>query len=214
MDVRPVYKDKYVSQSFDNTLYFYARFNGNCPICLSYHNTPCVIPCGHTFCSTCLDTLSEFSRNCPVCTSFYWASRPVRFFFLEQISETVLFVRLRRSILLSDSTTGFFDCPYHFSYYESLEPSEYSSKPDVSLVSPYKYTTNSDKQAADHTFYQSVDGQLYFIDPKTIILWRNLPKYVYGTIKSISSYKSSECKYKELAHIPSEYQIHIVVIET
>lgn len=210
IDNRPVYKSRDVPETFDNTLYYYSRFNGNCPICISYHESPCIIPCGHTFCADCLERLSAFTRSCPVCAAFYWASRPVRFFLAREISGEVLFVRLDSNDVAKNSTRGFFEYPYGCHYYESEGTQEAPGRPAaVTLLSPGPCAK---EPAASTTFYQSVDGQLYFLHPKITRQRRLLPEFIYGTVKTIRSCKSSECSHPELRHVPPHFQIHIVVI--
>ncbi|KAI4291560.1 hypothetical protein PAPHI01_0834 [Pancytospora philotis] len=209
-DIRPVYKHKNIPHAFDNALYFYAKYTSNCPICISYHEEPCIIPCGHIFCAQCLDRLSSFSRCCPVCTAGIWSSRPVRLYIAQGLSDTITFIRLTTSYVLSDSTCSFFECPYRYSYYE-----------DQSEAEPGAYTapvhTLPDKSpcgaVATHTFYQNVDGQLHFLNPKCTRHLKALPEYIYGKVKSIYTCKSQSCSYAELRHIPPNYEISVVTIE-
>lgn len=39
-----------------------------CPICLMKFTNPYInIPCGHTFCKTCIDGSDKQTLNCPIC---------------------------------------------------------------------------------------------------------------------------------------------------
>ncbi|KAF7426480.1 hypothetical protein PC9H_008849 [Pleurotus ostreatus] len=38
-----------------------------CVVCTSFMTRPCVIECGHVFCSTCLDTWFDTHATCPLC---------------------------------------------------------------------------------------------------------------------------------------------------
>lgn len=254
IDNRPVYRNKDVPKSFDNSLYFYSRFHSNCPICISYHMDPCIIPCGHSFCSECLKKLSEFSKNCPVCSAFYWASKPVRFFFLEEIKIELLFKRLNTQEVANAECLRFFDYPYSCHYYDSgteeqtteegssvdavqekqadavitngditLYPLKAASQRENVMTTDRlvisraqgswkKSSGTNDGSAKNYTFYQSADGQLYFLNPKTYKKYKALPEFIFGKIKHIHHCQADEARHPEFSHVPSNFQIHIVTI--
>lgn len=229
IDNRPVYREGEIDKSFDNSLYFYSKFTNNCPICLSYHEQPCIIPCGHSFCTACLTRLIEFSNTCPVCCSFFWASKPVKFFFLEEISTGITFRRLTTQDVSSIVGIEFFEYPYCCYYYDRIDISSnqlldppsntLSSLPheNIDFTSlpnniSFPFLLKKTNPQCNFVFYQSADGQLYFLNPKTYRNYKYFPKYIFGQIKNVYAYKGGECKYPELQHIPHHYHIYIVTI--
>lgn len=268
IDNRPVYRDRETQKSFDNSLYFYSKFISNCPICLFYQEDPCIIPCGHSFCKNCLLRLTEFSSRCPVCDAFFWASRPVRFFFFEQITASITFRRLESAELDGTDERGFFEYPYCYCYYDSGggtaegapgaisgEPSKAGGAdvppakgpedalqrlaispgagaqdrpqavPRIALCSVQGIAcSKSPRPAASGThglagktppsfvFYQSADGQLYFLHPRTYKNYKTFPEFIFGRIKEVHSCHGGEHRHPELQHVPHNYTINIVTI--
>lgn len=210
-DIRPVYKHRNIVPTFDNALYFYAKFTANCPICISYHENPCVIPCGHTFCRECLDNLGKYTRNCPVCNAFYWSFRPVQFYIAQQLTDTLMFVRLNTSVILKDKVCTFFEDPYRYSYFEAA--AETSSGISLEYNSKAASGQNKSGITPGHTFYQSIDGQLYFLNPTCTKHLKVLPQHIYGRVRSKCTCKSFECPYIELRHIPASFEISIITID-
>ena len=148
--------------------------------------------------------------NCPVCAAFYWASRPVRFFLAREISDEALFVRLNSTEVAKNSTRDFFEYPYGYHYYETDIGQD---GPDNAAVVTLLYPGPCAKEPVfSTTFYQSVDGQLYFLHPKITRQRKLLPEFIYGTVKTIHSCKNSEYKHPGLRHVPPYLQIYIVVI--
>ena len=216
-DNRPVFKPGERERSFDNCLYFYVRFTSNCPICLSYHEIPHVIPCGHSFCQECLTNLMKFSRNCPICNTFYWASKPAKFFFVEEIGSTIIFKRLTTREIETGASPGFFEYPYCCYYFErSEETASLAQNVEVLPQTSIQKNTNGQGQEKppNSVFYQSADGQLYFLNPKITRNYRLLPEYIYGHVKRVYMCRSCECADFELGHIPPNQSIYIVDIHT
>ena len=241
IDNRPVYRDREIQKSFDNSLYFYSKFINNCPICLSYQEEPCIIPCGHSFCKDCLQRLTEFSSRCPVCDAFFWASKPVKFFFFEQITLNITFRRLESMEIESTDGRGFFEYPYCYCYYDSMDTADpvgtdtTSSTDNIALqklaIQPkaqapsialcgFQGRADGKGKASDaqgkgpqsFTFYQSADGQLYFLHPRTYKNYKTFPEFIFGRIKDVYTCYGKEHKHPELQHIPHNYTINIVTI--
>ncbi|KAI5149633.1 hypothetical protein ENBRE01_1406 [Enteropsectra breve] len=208
-DLRPVYKNKAVEKSFDNSLYFFSKFTGDCPICIEYHSDPHILPCGHAFCKECLQQSASFSRNCPVCNAFYWNWKPVQFFFTEEIKGDILLKRVEIKSITEGTWSSFYEYPYSCVYYENSE-----EDPVVFLEEkprPVKRTSGLNESQIEY-FYQSVDGQLYFLDANDYKRYKHMPEYIYGKIKSCV-FQAMNCSlFPYLSHIPHSYFIHIVTL--
>ena len=206
-DNRPVFKSGEMNRTFENCVFFYCKFSMDCPVCLSQHESPRIIPCGHVFCQHCLDGLNAFTAHCPICNAHFRASKPAKFFFCEEITKHILFKRLSPGEVNYEPHSGFFENPYRFYYYE---PSGDTGASETQSVLFEESSNTCD--LSSHFFYQSVDGQSYFLNPRVYKNYKSFPEYIYGRIKQMSFCKLSETELCELKHIPQNNYVHIVNI--
>jgi zinc finger of C3HC4-type, RING len=154
IDKRPVYKKNEKKHCFDSALYFYSKYIGDCPICISYHDEPYVIPCGHSFCLACLKRSSEFSSTCPICLEYYWAFKPARLFFLDEIQSEMTFKRLETRNVLDLQSEEFYDNPFACFYNEEIIDKQMSSLTistiDASTEKSSKEITNTEGTLLNH----------------------------------------------------------------
>lgn len=202
LDIRPVYKTKDIERAFKNTLYFFVRYTNDCPICLSFFVDPQVLPCGHCYCHGCILQSTKYSKACPMCAAFFWIYKPAKFFFVEEIKDQILLRKCCNASITNSQAKNFFDQPHSLEYFQ--EVSEGSSG-RVELMLPGKRIQN-------HEFYQSNDGQLYFLDPKVVRSFKTMPEYIFCTIKARHECFVNYDKYPELCHIPSGTKIVILRI--
>lgn len=202
LDIRPVYKAKDIERAFKNTLYFFVKYTNDCPICLSFFVDPQVLPCGHCYCHGCIQQSVKYSKACPMCDAFFWIYKPAKFFFVEEIKDHVLLRRCCNASITNSHAKNFFDQPHSLEYFQEI--TEGLSR-KVELMLPNKRYRN-------HEFYQSNDGQLYFLDPRVVRGFKTMPEYIFCTIKAKHECFVSYDKYPELCHIPSGTKIVILHI--
>lgn len=204
LDIRPVYKTKHIERAFKNTLYFFVKYTTDCPICLSFFNDPQVLPCGHCYCHTCILRSVKYSKICPMCADFFWIYKPAKFFFVEEIRDQVLLRRCCNASITNSQARDFFDQPHSLEYFQEIPESSTSGR--IELVS------HDRKHQRNHEFYQSDDGQLYFLDPKVVRSFKSKPEYIFCNIKTRHECFVNYCKYPELSHVPSGIKVVILLI--
>lgn len=231
-DRRPVYKNSLVPKTFDNALSFFTKFSGDCSICISYHEDPHIIPCGHTFCCVCIEKLKKYSTLCPICSSSFWTSKPTRFIFFEISFNSALFRRLETRDVLSVNSKLFFEFPYCCYYYEgehetkagqtvlekladlnllSKQPCSSKSSNDILKERPFTNAKQINRASpSNQIFYQSADGRFSFLLPHFYRNYRSFPEYIFGTIKRRFTIKMPGKRYPELAHIPNTCDAEII----
>lgn len=234
-DMRAVYADNKVTKNFDNALYFFSRYVGSCSICISVHKDPQILPCGHAFCKECIRSLEDFSRNCPLCGECFWASKPVTFVFFEDFTKFVLFRKLETRNVLNVEAKQFYEMPYCCHYYEldifseghavykksgenkekqllsedlKVEANPMKRKPFLAMNG--RCTKQDNGAIKSHIFYQSIDGQFCFLNPRMYRNYKVFPEYIYGTVKDTKRQKMCVQKFPELTHIPHNYYIEII----
>jgi len=195
LDKRPVYKNKSIERGFKNAEYYFVKYTMDCPICLDFFVNPQVLPCGHCYCQCCIQACSEYAKTCPMCAEFFWIFKPVQFFFAQDISDCVLLRRCHGIEVSNTHSVNFHTYPFSMEYFEEAAA-------EIETV----------RRSTDSVFYQSNDGQLYFMDPKASKQMKSHPLYIYGRIKD-----SYEClinyeKFPELAHIPAGVYIVILTL--
>lgn len=214
LDKRPVFKNRKIEKSFKNAEFYFTSYSSDCPICLDFYNNPQILPCGHCYCLLCISKSCEFTKNCPICSEFFWIYKPVKFYFKEQIGESILLKRISVSEIKNNKKENFFEFPYSFEYF--LSDSDQVGDIQASGQIGNDIQTGGDTESiksfvnSDNSFYQSNDGQLYFLDNKIAKSLKTHPTYIFIPIK-----ESYECfiDYKEfpnLLHIPSGTLITII----
>lgn len=199
LDKRPVYKNKKIEKAFKNAEYYFVKYVTDCPICLNYFENPQVLPCGHCYCRLCISVCVEYTNNCPMCAEFFWIYKPAQFFFTQEIEDHVLFRKCCTADVSNSESINFYEQPFSLEYFEE------SLLGEVELVSTSKKSDNS-------VFYQSNDGQLYFLDPKITYKMATKPLYLYSKIKEKYECYTNYEKYPELAHIPPGTKIVILKV--
>lgn len=222
LDKRPVYRHKNIEKAFKNAEYFFVRYSSDCPICLSFFVDPQVLPCGHCYCNVCLLACIQYSRHCPLCHSFFWTHKPARFFFVEEIRDSILLRRCHAG----KTAACFYEHPFGLEYFEESIFSNDSESINSEAINRDNCLINNSKgnnkgnrkpeskqnRPNDDIFYQSNDGQLYFLEPGIVRRMRSKPLYLYGRIKN-----KKECmidgRHPGLLHIPSGTRIVIIQID-
>lgn len=71
---------------------------------------------------------------------------------------------------------------------------------------------NNNKETIVNEFYQSNDGQLYFLEPETVRKMETRPEYIYAKIRNKTDCFIDWKRYPELSHIPMGTKIVILKI--
>lgn len=166
-DFRPVYKSKNVAKAFQYAIYFFVKYTNDCAICLSFIEDPKLLPCGHCYCNECITKLIEYGNSCPKCGAFFWIYKPVKFFFVEEVQNSILLRRCNSLEMKNAHDESFFSQPYPLEYFQ--DPNDNSNHVEYFPVSKH--------QMKNYDFYQIMDGQLYFLDPKIVRGYKTKPKY-------------------------------------
>ena len=205
IDKRPVFKNKTIEKAFKNAEFFFTTYNSDCPICLEFFENPQILPCGHCFCHLCVTMTLEFTKNCPLCSEFFWIFKPVKFYFTETIKEFILLRRLKSNDVNNKNAINFYTFPFALEYFEE----------DIKINNRYDECTYQNRGITKFDdFYQSHDGQLYFLDPKTTKSLTTKPEYIYSKIISRDDCTIDYREFPNLTHIPSGTRIVIIKIET
>ena len=187
LDIRPVFNSN--ASDYEDALYFYVKFDSDCSICLEYHTNPYILPCGHIFCMECINDsiMSEFKDACCVCRRCFRLKdlKKVVFFFKNTINDFILFKRIDHN----KSNLTFFEYPHATEYNE-----------------------NENATRVKH-FYQSADGQLYFLNSKQKYLTKNKPLYLAGHIKRIERFEGSNHNMPEYKHMKRYQTFYIVTLQ-
>lgn len=203
IDKRPVFKNKNIEKAFKNAEFFFTSYNSDCPICLEFFENPQILPCGHCFCHLCVTMALEFTKNCPLCAEFFWIFKPVKFYFTEAIEEFILLRKVQSYDVGNSKAINFYTFPFALEYFE--EDILINNKQSENICINKQHTRHND-------FYQSNDGQLYFLDPEITKAMASKPEFIYSKITSrydcIIDYK----EFPNLSHIPSGTRIVIITI--
>lgn len=202
----------------------------DCSICLDFFEIPQILPCGHCFCLSCISRASEFTRRCPLCSEFFWIYKPVRICLTEKIENTILLKRLELSDVCARREIDFYDFPYSLEYYLNSSDSISIELENISLKNEVGNSSESNRYNAitrsnlnkicsvgtcnskRQIFYQSHDGQLFFLDPKVVDSLKSKPLFIYSNIKTKRECSIDHREFPSLSHIPSGTRIVIVVI--
>ncbi|KAL6121985.1 hypothetical protein NUSPORA_01007 [Nucleospora cyclopteri] len=191
VDMRPVYEDLSKKPFFDEAAYFYVNFQSDCAICLEYQKDPYIIPCGHVFCNGCLETAknNDFGNKCCICLQKYTKNpKPVKFFFVTEIKTHILFKKVTTNAVLQSKS--FFNTPFA-----------------TSFVLKGNRIPNE-----NYSFYQSADGQLYFLHPLQFKALESKPEYFYVKIKQLQETSGNENKFNEFKHVEKLQKFYIVTV--
>lgn len=203
LDIRPVYKTKYIERAFKNTLYFFVKYTNDCPICLSFFDDPQVLPCGHCYCHGCILRSMKYNKTCPMCADFVWIYKPAKFFFVDEIKDQVLLRRRSNASITNSQAQDFFDQPHSLEYFQDISEG---------CTGQIEFMPHDRRHHKNHEFYQSDDGQLYFLDPKVVRGFKSMPEYIFCSIKARHECFVNYDKYPELCHVPSGTKIVILLI--
>jgi len=99
-------------------------------------------------------------------------------------------------------------CGNHGSFLSESMPCESQGKMESHIAA--KSAMND--HAKNHVFYQAIDGQLYFLDPKQYKRTTKYPEYIFGTVKETRRCAMNKMIYPELGHIPHNVYVNIISI--
>jgi len=202
LDIRGVYKNRNTQRVFQKASYFLVKYTNDCPICLFFMDDPKVLPCGHCYCNLCISRSIDYTNNCPMCGDFFWIFKPVKFFFVDEVAEEILFKKCNEETVSNIHVDDFFSKPYSLCYFEE------TGMPCEEI----EYVPAERRKAKKQDFYQVSDGQLYFLDPAIVRGYKSKPEYIFCRVKHRFQCFVDYKKYPELSHIPSGVKIVIVVV--
>ncbi|EOB13572.1 RING finger protein [Nosema bombycis CQ1] len=203
-----VLKKKEIGVLPDNIHHLKIKYSGDCPICLQFHTNPVTSYCEHVYCRDCIYESLDFTLECPICKKEISRLFDVHLNLKEDVGEFLCFKLLSDLEMTLRPESEYLKYPYQKIYF--LE--EESNKPQKKSFKSSLYEIKS----TPTYFYQSVDGQPYFLDNEILsrIIRRegikNLPRLLYGKIESVK--ESLVGKKKNLKHLHEETVIYIVKI--
>lgn len=209
-----VLKNKYEDILPDNISYLIANYTGDCPICLQYFCKPVTSYCEHIYCEECIYESLEFSKECPVCRKEISRLFNVDLHIRETNLEYICFKLLSNIDMMIKNVSEYSKYPYEKIYYcqDVHKVSKDEKKSFCStLFVPKKAETKK-------YFYQSVDGQPYYLDNNLISSIirkegiKNLPKYIFGKVLEIKEVVFKKDKSKSLGHLRDGSIIYITKI--
>lgn len=210
LDKRAVYKNKSTERGFKNAEYYFVKYIMDCPICLDFFVDPQVLPCGHCYCQGCIKRCSEYTKVCPMCAEFFWIFKPVQFFFAQDIKDSVLLRRCHSIDIYNSHSHNFHTYPFSLEYFEDVTVTNSEGVQTV-VRRPENV---SGRKLTNFIFYQSNDGQLYFLDPKISNKMKSQPLYIYGRIRERYECSINYERFPELSHIPPGVFIVVLTLHS
>ncbi|TBU02140.1 hypothetical protein CWI38_0135p0030 [Hamiltosporidium tvaerminnensis] len=214
-----VYKHKPNKNSkIKEIAYFMVPYKTDCYICLDFPDDPKILECRHILCEVCMEDCYMFYGFCPICKRTISKCFSVRWLFFTDynIGDKIKLVKIDSSSLFDVPHIDVYSKkPFYDSYYENITQEDSKSKicKNISSVVSSKNIDIKKVNKNDYKkipFYQSEDGQLIFLNPKSLKnlifkhkIFKDLPEYIILKIYYIESYLDST-NYTFLEHLDSK----------